>query len=134
MLISRIDQYGKLGWLTIALIAFWLAWPIGLVLVVYLASSGRLRAWCAEMQMPGTWCNLDGFGGRSSRWTGTPNKSGNEAFDAYRTQTLNDLEDEQREFQAFLVQLRAARDKAEFDAFMEQRRGRSMREKPDNAT
>lgn len=47
--------------------------------------------------------------------------SGNSAFDAYREQTLQRLEDEHREFQAFLQKLREARDKAEFDEFMRNR-------------
>jgi len=44
--------------------------------------------------------------------------SGNRAFDEYRTETLRRLEEEQREFMAFLDRLRLARDKVEFDQFM----------------
>lgn len=47
--------------------------------------------------------------------------SGNTAFDAYRAETLRRLEDEQEAFQAFLERLRAAKDKSEFDAFMDDR-------------
>lgn len=47
--------------------------------------------------------------------------SGNSAFDAYRDATLRRLEEEQQNFEAFLDRLRAARDKAEFDQFMEER-------------
>lgn len=54
-----------------------------------------------------------------SRMGGT---SGNRAFDEYRTETLRRLEEEQREFRDFLEQLRQAKDKAEFDQFMAQRR------------
>lgn len=49
--------------------------------------------------------------------------SGNRAFDEYRAETLRRLEDEQREFMAFLERLRHAKDKAEFDQFMAERRG-----------
>jgi uncharacterized protein DUF2852 len=48
--------------------------------------------------------------------------SGNHAFDEYRSETLRRLEDEQREFMEFLDRLRHAKDKAEFDQFMAERR------------
>lgn len=47
--------------------------------------------------------------------------SGNVAFDAYRADTLRRLEEEQAAFDAFLLRLREAKDKAQFDAFMEDR-------------
>jgi len=47
--------------------------------------------------------------------------SGNTAFDAYREETLKRLEEEQAAFERFLKRLRAARDKAEFDQFMDER-------------
>lgn len=47
--------------------------------------------------------------------------SGNSAFDAYKADTLRRLEDEQEAFEAFLQRLREAKDKSEFDAFMEDR-------------
>ena len=76
-------------------------------------------------------------GGYVSRWPGSmdemrnagtwwrPSRSGNQAFDDYRTETLRRLEEEQREFQVFLRRLRMAKDKQEFDQFMDERRGRS---------
>jgi hypothetical protein len=51
--------------------------------------------------------------------------SGNRAFDEYRSETLRRLEDEQKEFHDFLDRLRMAKDKAEFDQFMADRRNRS---------
>ena len=72
-----------------------------------------LCRWQGRMdQMRGTWWH-----------PGRP--SGNKAFDDYRTETLRRLEEEQREFQDFLERLRQAKDKAEFDQFMAERRGRS---------
>jgi hypothetical protein len=50
--------------------------------------------------------------------------SGNRAFDEYRSETLKRLEEEQREFKDFLARLRFARDRAEFDQFMAERRRR----------
>ena len=51
--------------------------------------------------------------------------TGNAAFDEYREQTLQRLEDEQQEFQDFLERLRQARDKEEFDLFMADRKANS---------
>jgi uncharacterized protein DUF2852 len=57
------------------------------------------------------------WGGRGFRAS-----SGNRAFDEYRDETLRRLEEEQREFTAFLDRLRHAKDKAEFDQFMAEHR------------
>lgn len=53
---------------------------------------------------------------------GATRSSGNTAFDDYRSETLKRLEDEQKEFSGFLDRLRRAKDKAEFDQFMAERR------------
>jgi len=58
------------------------------------------------------------FGGGMSTFRST----GNRAFDDYREETLRRLEEEANEFQAFLQRLRHAKDKAEFDQFMAERR------------
>ncbi len=50
---------------------------------------------------------------------------GNQAFDEYRAETLRRMEVEQQEFAAFVERLRFARDKAEFDQFMAERRAAS---------
>lgn len=50
--------------------------------------------------------------------------SGNRAFDEYRAETLRRLEEEQSEFVGFLDRLRYAKDKAEFDQFLAERRQR----------
>ncbi len=47
--------------------------------------------------------------------------SGNTAFDAYKSETLKRLMDEQEQFEAFLDRLRAAKDQREFDTFMDER-------------
>jgi Protein of unknown function (DUF2852) len=59
-------------------------------------------------------------GGRSGGMGGT----GNRAFDEYRTEALRKLEEEAGEFRAFLERLRMARDRAEFDEYMRERRNR----------
>jgi len=55
-------------------------------------------------------------------WWGQQSTSGNQSFDDYRADTLRRLEEEQRDFQNFLARLRMAKDKAEFDQFMANRR------------
>jgi hypothetical protein len=62
-------------------------------------------------------------------WFG-PTSSGNRAFDEYRSETLKRLEEEQREFKDFLARLRFARDRAEFDQFMAERRSRPSEPDP----
>ena len=63
-------------------------------------------------------------------WWKQPLSSGNRAFDDYRAQTLQRLEEEQREFRDFLERLRKAKDKAEFDQFMAERRDREAPSAP----
>lgn len=60
---------------------------------------------------------------RRHRW-GRDASSGNVAFDEYREETLRKLEEDQREFRDYLDKLRAAKDRAEFDQFMNDRQGR----------
>lgn len=132
MLLTKLDELGKVAWLAITAVAFAAAWPLGFAMLAFLAGSGRLHAWCAEYAgAPGTWFNLGG-GSRVSRSgadgrTSHAPSSGNKAFDEYRSDTLSRLEGEQREFQAYLERLRKARDKAEFDAFMAERRQRDAK-------
>ncbi len=64
-----------------------------------------------------------GCGGRGARYS---EATGNRAFDEYRAETLRRLEEEQREFREFLDRLRHAKDKAEFDEFMAERRRRGQ--------
>ena len=61
-------------------------------------------------------------GSHSSRHNAA--SSGNSAFDDYREETLKRLEDEQVEFEGFLERLRQAKDKSEFDQFMDDRKSR----------
>jgi hypothetical protein len=51
--------------------------------------------------------------------------TGNRAFDEYRAEALRRLEEEAQEFQSFLERLRMAKDRAEFDDFMRERRNRA---------
>lgn len=51
----------------------------------------------------------------------TEKSSGNASFDAYREDLLKRLEQEQENFESFLTRLRDARDKTQFDQFMDER-------------
>ena len=110
---QRFNDMGRPAWIAATLVAFWFWWPIGLALLVYKAFT-RDRA-AGQWQFP---AQIKGMG-RSFGFTAT---SGNRAFDEYRTETLHRLEEEQKEFVEYLDRLRQARDKAEFDQFMADRR------------
>jgi hypothetical protein len=140
-LVERIDDYGKPAWIALMVLGFIFFWPIGLAILGFLIWSRRMGWGCGHRGDWGSW--------REGRWErkmqrlrdkmqllkeweergGRPywqsrHSSGNTAFDAYRMETLRRLEDEQREFSEFLNNLRHAKDKAEFDQFMAERRNR----------
>ncbi len=106
---------------------FW--WPVGLALLIYMVGSGRMgcfgrrrRAFQQYGQDTGPWSNW-------KAWTcgpsgGSATTSGNRAFDEYKAETLRRMEEEQKDFGAFLERLRFAKDKSEFDQFMAERRTR----------
>ena len=118
---AKIDEFGLVAWITIMVLAFVVAWPLGLAMLAYLIWSGRLGNWAKGgkkdmFKATGRWHGPCG-GGRHAR------SSGNAAFDEYKEETLRRLEEEQNEFHSFLDRLRKAKDKAEFDQFMAERRG-----------
>ena len=112
-MLTKMDEFGRPAWIAATLLGFWLFWPAGLAILAFLAWTGRLRSMGAR---PGQWSNLR-TGSRQA-------SSGNQAFDGYRSETLRRLEEEKREFADYLERLRRARDKAEFDGFMADRRRR----------
>lgn len=117
-IVERLDDYGKPAWIATMVLAFIVFWPAGLLVLFYLYRSGRMADWHLDERRIGRWHRPCG----TRRDYGRPRSSGNSAFDDYRAETLRRLEDEQREFTAFLDQLRKAKDKAEFDQFMASRR------------
>ncbi len=119
-MVTTLDDMGKPVWVALLVLSFVVFWPVGLALLAFLISSGRLGShrWHA-------------CGGRMSHrrsrttrahWHGG---SGNSAFDEYREQALQRLEEEQQEFHEFLKQLRMAKDRTEFDRFMADRTAHS---------
>lgn len=103
---SWLDARGKGAWIAAMVLGFIFVWPVGLALLAYMIWSKRMF-------------NRSAF--HTRRRNHAPWTSGNTAFDAYRDETIRRLEDEQGAFEAFLKRLRDAKDKQEFDAFMDER-------------
>jgi len=89
-------------------------WPAGIALAAFFAWQWT-RIAQLDMSEPITE-QLDAL--RPDR---APETTGNASFDAYRAELLERLEQERTDFEAFLVRLRAAKDEAEFDQFMDAR-------------
>ena len=120
------------AWIVLMVLGFVFWWPVGLAILAF----GLLRRmscrsghgydhwqakydhWQEKMERVRAKMERFGHGG----WGGP--SSGNRAFDEYRSETLQRLEEEQREFREFLQRLRMAKDKSEFDQFMAERRDR----------
>ena len=129
--------------LILMVVGFMWWWPLGLIILAALIANGRIgygrRLQFAGSGPTGDWdhvTRMDRIGDKADRvpaktdglrdrvrgnWWGQPS-SGNRPFDDYRAETLRRLEDEQREFKEFLKRLRVARDRAEFDQFIDDRR------------
>lgn len=108
-----LDDRGKGAWIAAMVLGFIFVWPVGLALLAYMIWSKRMFSKnCSSRRT-----RHDSF--RSAKAAMRP--SGNNAFDAYKTDTLRRLEDEQQNFEDFLERLREAKDKAEFDQFMTDR-------------
>ena len=105
-----LDARGKPAWIAAMVLGFIFFWPVGLALLAYMIWSKRMTSSstrsCARRS-------------RHSFAMGRP--TGNSAFDAYKADTLRRLEEEQGSFESFLERLREAKDKTEFDAFMDER-------------
>jgi Protein of unknown function (DUF2852) len=113
------------GWIVLMVLGFVFWWPIGLAILFFTLWARRMSCWSGhgyehwQSKMERMREKMERFHGG---WAGP--SSGNRAFDEYRSETLHRLEEEQREFREFLKRLRMAKDKAEFDQFMAERRNR----------
>lgn len=120
---------------TIALmvLGFMIFWPLGLAMLAYILWGDRLNEFKSEVNNA-----TDGFF-RSCRRSNGHNThygrpggrygTGNVAFDEWREEELNRLDEERRkldemreEFDAHMRDLRRAKDREEFDAFMQSRK------------
>jgi hypothetical protein len=102
-----LDSKGKGAWIAAMVLGFVFFWPVGLALLFYMIWSKQMFSKSCKHRA------RHGFHAMKS--------SGNSAFDAYKADTLARLEQEQEDFEAFLQRLREAKDKAEFDQFMDDR-------------
>ena len=144
-IVAKLDELGKPAWIALMILGFIVWWPLGLATLAFLFGSGRMGCWHHDparwqykmerlqrkMDMANDWMSRGPWGG--SPWGGNSWRapsSGNRAFDEYRADTLRRLEEEQKEFHEFLGRLRMAKDKAEFDQFMAERRNRPSPESP----
>ena len=145
VLVEKLDELGKPAWIALMVLGFFVWWPLGLVTLAFILGSGRMAMGCwGHSNDSGRWerhmgrwqskmermqekmdrlrSRMEQRGPSGAGWWGDPRSSGNRAFDDYRTETLRRLEEEQREFKEFLERLRFAKDRAEFDQFMAERR------------
>ena len=103
-----LDARGKGAWIAAMVLGFVFFWPVGLALLGYMIWSKRMfNSNCATR--------------RPAHISHGVASTGNTAFDSYKADMLKRLEDEQHAFESFLERLRDAKDKSEFDAFMDDR-------------
>jgi hypothetical protein len=128
---ARLDEFGKPAWIVLMILSFVWWWPLGLAVLAFLIGSGRMGCWSHngmsrwQSKMDRMHAKMDrmrSYSGCGDWWA--PSSSGNRAFDDYRSETLQRLEEEQHEFKEFLQRLRFAKDREEFDQFMAERRNR----------
>ena len=108
--------------ITSVVLAFVQFWPAGLVLAAFLGWRGGF--------VPGafTQTHVDQIVEQvRSRSPAAPDdRHPNASFEAYRSNLLQRLEDEQHSFDDFLDRLRAAKDQSEFDQFLDERARRAI--------
>ena len=143
---ARLHGLPRPALILAVILGFWWFWPVGLATLAYLVGSGRLGNCWRERRSFGRWYNAPPDGQQQQQQRGCgwgvwgnsaqsrPAPSGNRAFDEYRAATLTRLEEEQKEFVEYLDRLRQAKDKAEFDQFMADRRRPTIMPEQGNPT
>jgi hypothetical protein len=119
--------------IAVVLGSFVVFWPVGLAALAVKMTRGEL--WSGSSAHVPPWQNAEAWRERAQKsWHAARNESaaasGNSAFDMYRQEQLNRLEQERKKldeeraaFSEHLAKLRRARDQDEFDRFMNERRG-----------
>ena len=109
-------------------LGFMIFWPLGLAMIAYVIWGDRFmkegQELTTKLRDAGRNVGLNRAGFSAAGFT----RTGNVAFDDYREETLRrleaerrELENQEREFSDFMRELRRARDKEEFDRFMDSR-------------
>ncbi|MGL4310171.1 MAG: DUF2852 domain-containing protein [Paracoccaceae bacterium] len=111
-----LDQRGRPAWIIAMVLGFILFWPLGLALLAYMIFAGKFKRHTFGQEDHTMFCRH-----RRSAYHAATRSSGNTAFDAYKAEMLKRLENEQEAFESFLQRLREAKDKQEFDRFMDER-------------
>lgn len=119
--------------LTIGLmvLGFIIWWPLGLAMIAYIVWGDRLHDAVRDNKY-----EFKVYGTSAQNWQSTGRRAtGNSAFDDYRAEELDRLkaerrrlDDEVKEFEDYLSNLRMARDRDEFNRYMKERDDR--RNKP----
>ncbi len=136
---SGHPMLGRPALVGLTVLGFIFFWPVGVATLAFLIWSrkmgcGHHRHWGDQGGHWGAERWQERMAARRARWeeklarhgfgpgAGQRASSGNRAFDDYRADTLRRLEEEEKEFHEFVDKLRFAKDKAEFDAFLANRR------------
>ena len=130
--ISRRGQ-GRLvsrGWeITGVILGFVFAWPLAVAYLVW-KFAGYPMPETARAFVENRWGRAFG---PAAGWTPAYRSTGNSAFEEYRRRELQRLEEERRRldeesraFAVFVEELKRAKDREEFDAFMAKRRAASQ--------
>ena len=123
---------------TIALmvLGFVVFWPLGLAMLAYILFGDRLRGFKRDVNQAADGM-FSGFRCGSRRYRSNYRASDNVVFDDWRKAELDRLEQERRkldemraEFDAYVRELRRAKDQEEFDRFM---RERNTTRRPDDS-
>lgn len=107
------------------IIGFMIFWPLGMAMIAYILWGDRLDEFKSNINS-----STDRFAGKWSRDCGSrrysAKRTGNVAFDEWRESEIDRLKQERRkieemraEFDDHLQELRRAKDKDDFDVFME---------------
>jgi hypothetical protein len=112
-----LDARGKWAWIAAMVLGFVIFWPVGLALLAYMIWGKQMFSRSCGARRHDR--HHDQHWGHHAARAGM--STGNTAFDSYKAEALRRLEEEQQAFEAFLQRLRSSKDKAEFDAFMDDR-------------
>jgi len=121
-----LDRHGKGAWIATMVLGFVVFWPVGLAILAYMIWSKRMfnRSSCGPWGRHHRHHSREDWEQMKDAWRSmgqTMRPTGNAAFDSYKAETIRRLQEEQEAFESFLQRLRQAKDKSEFDHFMDER-------------
>ena len=113
-------------------LGFMIFWPIGVAVFAYKMWQRRAGGDDLQTFVTAKWNDARAAWSRPGGWSYSPAGSGNRAFDEWKAAEIARLEAERRrlddaarEFAEFLDHVRKAKDREEFERFMNERRARS---------